>query len=450
MQHDLAETRRILETQGIDIVRLIYADLLGLPRSKDLLVSQLERSAAHGPAFCEATWVTNTRGGVLTEEGGIDDALPDMVSKLDTDTIRPIPWVPGVAYAIADIDNPDGSRSEIAPRAVLRSVLDEYDALGLTPICGPELEFYFAEKVDGTYRRLLNKTGRVYMTGAQVDPDGHYLHLLRCLDQLNIGAFAGNHEFCPSQYEINLWHSEAMDAADRTFLFKTSVKDVLTRSGVLGTFIGKPWDDEGGSGFHLHFSMNDKEGVNLMGTPDGELSELAQNIMGGVLKHANAIAAFTNPTVNSYKRLGPDTMAPYRNTWGYDNRSAMIRVPPERGAGTRLELRIGDGSANPYVVIAVVLAAALDGIKNKLSAPEPVVGWSYTDSEHGNVLPMSLPEALDALEADTELSNHLSTKFIRAFAALKRDEAKRYEEAVDDPSTRLVTQWELDEYIEDF
>ena len=450
MQHDLAETRRILETQGIDIVRLIYSDLLGLPRSKDLLVSQLERSAAHGPAFCEATWVTNTRGGVLTEEGGIDDALPDMVSKLDTDTIRPIPWVPGVAYAIADIDNPDGSRSEIAPRAVLRSVLDEYDALGLTPICGPELEFYFAEKVDGTYRRLLNKTGRVYMTGAQVDPDGHYLHLLRCLDQLNIGAFAGNHEFCPSQYEINLWHSEAMDAADRTFLFKTSVKDVLTRSGVLGTFIGKPWDDEGGSGFHLHFSMNDKEGVNLMGTPDGELSELAQNIMGGVLKHANAIAAFTNPTVNSYKRLGPDTMAPYRNTWGYDNRSAMIRVPPERGAGTRLELRIGDGSANPYVVIAVVLAAALDGIKNKLSAPEPVVGWSYTDSEHGNVLPMSLPEALDALEADTELSNHLSTKFIRAFAALKRDEAKRYEEAVDDPSTRLVTQWELDEYIEDF
>jgi len=125
-------------------------------------------------------------------------------------------------------------------------------------------------------------------------------------------------------------------------------------------------------------------------------------------------------------------------------------VPPERGAGTRLELRIGDGSANPYVVIAVVLAAALDGIKNKLSAPEPVVGWSYTDSAHGQVLPMSLPEALDALEADTELSHHLSTKFIRAFAALKRDEAKRYEEAVDDPSTRLVTQWELDEYIEDF
>lgn len=449
MLHDLSETRRILETQGIDVLRLIYSDLLGLPRSKDLLVSQLERSAAHGPAFCEATWVTTARGGVLTEEAGIDDCLPDMVSKLDTDTIRPIPWVPGVAYAIADIDNPDGTRSEIAPRAVLRSVLDEYEALGITPICGPELEFYFAERVDGTYRRLLNKTGRVYMTGAVVDPDGHYLHLLRMLDQLNIGVFAGNHEFCPSQYEINLWHSEAMDAADRTFLFKTSVKDVLTQRGVLGTFIGKPWDDEGGSGFHLHFSFNDKDGVNVMGTPDGELSEIARNAIGGVLKHANAIAAFTNPTVNSYKRLGPDTMAPYRNTWGYDNRSAMIRVPPERGQGTRLELRIGDGSANPYVVIAVVLAAALDGIKNAIPAPEPVVGWSYTDTEHGTVLPMTLTEALDELEADDELTHHLSPKFIRAFAALKRDEQKRYEEAVEDPSTRMVTQWEYEEYIED-
>lgn len=449
MQHDLTDIRRSLENQGIDVIRLIYADLHGTPRSKDLLVSQLERSAAHGPAFCEATWVTTFRGGVLTEEGGIDDALPDMVSKLDAGTLRPIPWVPGVAYAIADIDNPDGSRSEIAPRAVLRAVLDEYDALGLTPVCGPELEFYFAREVDGKYERLLNKTGRVYMTGSLVDPDGHYLHLLRMLDQLNVGAFAGNHEFCPSQYEINLWHSEAMDAADRTFLFKTAVKDVLASRGVLGTFIGKPWNDEGGSGFHLHFSINDADGINLMASPDSDLSDLGRYAIAGILKHASAIAAFTNPTVNSYKRLGPDTMAPYRANWGLDNRSAMIRIPPERGAGTRLELRIGDGSANPYIVIAVVLAAALDGIKAKLAAPKPVEGWSYTSSTEGVVLPMSLDEALDALNADADLRHHLSPKFIDAFTALKRDEAKRYAEEVEDPETRLVTDWELEEYIRD-
>lgn len=449
MLHDLAETRRILETRGIDVIRLVFPDLLGITRSKDVLVSQLERAAAHGPAFCQGTWVTTTRGGVLDGAGSMSDGLPDMVSKLDTDTIRPIPWVPGVAYAIADIDNPDGSRSTVAPRAVLRSVLDQYDALNLTPICGPELEFYFAHKPNGVWERILNKTGRVYMTGSMVDPDGHYLHLLRMLDQLNIGAFAGNHEFCPSQYEINLWHSEAMDAADRTFLFKTAIKDVCASRGILGTFLGKPWNDEGGSGFHLHFSINDKDGINLMGDKKGELTDMARHMIAGILKHANAIAAFTNPTVNAYKRLGPDTLAPYRANWGYDNRSTMIRIPPERGQGTRLELRIGDGSANPYVVLSVVLAAALDGIQNKLEVPEAVNGWSYED-ERFPVLPMSLKAALDALDADVSLRGLLPENFIDAFVAMKRDEVERYEAEVTDPSTREVTQWELDEYLEDF
>lgn len=450
MQHDLAETRRILETQGIDVVRLIFTDLLGMTRSKDLLVSQLERAAAHGPAFCQGTWVTTTRGDVLDSgSGSFGDGLPDMVARLDTDTIRPIPWLPGVAYAIADIDNPDGSRSNIAPRAVLRSVLDQYDALGLVPVCGPELEFYFAQRTDDGWTRLLNKTGRVYTTGAQVDPDGHYLALLRMVDRLNIGAFAGNHEFCPSQYEINLWHSEAMDAADRTFMFKTAVKDVCASRGILGTFLGKPWNDEGGSGFHLHFSVTDQSGVNLMGTPDGELSATARHMIAGVIEHAAALSAFTNPTVNAFKRLGPDTLAPYRSNWGYDNRSTMIRIPPERGPGTRLELRIGDGTANPYIVMAAVLAAALDGIRRQAEPPPAASGWAYEDEDRP-VLPMTLRDALAALAADTGLRGLLSGEFIDVFTTMKSDEVERYEAQVDDPSTRDVTVWELEEYIEDY
>ena len=448
MQNDLADTRRTLENQGIDVVRLIFTDLIGITRSKDLLVSQLERAAAHGPAFCQGAWVTTTRGGVLDGAGSMSDGLPDMVSRLDADTIRPIPWHPGVAYAIGDIDNPDGSRSTVAPRAVLRSILDRYAALGLTPICGPELEFYLAHRPDGVWQRILNKTGRVYMTGSLVDPDGHFLHLLRMLDRLNIGAFAGNHEFSPSQYEINLWHSEAMDAADRTFLFKTAIKDVLAGRGILGTFMGKPWNDEGGSGFHLHFSVNDADGINQMGTADGQLSPIAQQMIAGVLAHAPAIAAFSNPTVNAYKRLGPDTLAPYRANWGYDNRSTMIRIPPERGQGTRAELRIGDGTANPYIIIAVVLAAALDGITQQLSLAPAVHGWSYED-ESAPVLPMSLNAALAALQADAILRDYLPGNFIDAFTAMKSDEVERYEAEVSDASTREVTAWEIDEYLED-
>jgi len=446
--NSLAQLREQLQADGIDVVRLIFPDLVGLTRSKDLLVSQLERAAAHGPAFCEGTWITTTRGGVLLGEGGTELSLPDMISRLDPGTIRPIPWEPGVAYAIADIDNPDGSRSDFAPRSVLRQVLQEYAALGLTPICGPELEFYIAQQVDGTWQRVLNKTGRVYTTGSLVDPDGHFLHLLRMVDQLYIGAFAGNHEFCPSQYEINLWHDHALDAADRTFLFKTAVKNVLASRGVMGTFMGKPWNDEGGSGFHLHFSINDRNGTNLMCTPDGQLSPLALQMIAGLIKHASSIAAFTNPTINAYKRLGPDTLAPYRANWGYDNRSTMIRVPPERGQGTRLELRIGDGAANPYIVIAAVLAAALAGIKGNLTAPAPAEGWSYED-ESGAILPMSLAAALDALDADTDLRSALPAKFIECFTALKRDEVRRYTEEVPDPDTRAVTEWEIEEYLQD-
>ena len=288
-------------------------------------------------------------------------------------------------------------------------------------------------------------TGR---TGTGVDPDGTFLHLLRMIDRLNIGAFAGNHEFCPSQYEINLWHSDALDAADRCFLLKHAVKDVCYQRGVLGTFLGKPWGDEGGSGFHLHFSVTDINGTNEMHDGD-DLSLIATRMLAGVLEHASALVAVCNPTVNAFKRLGPDTMAPSRSNWGFDNRTTFVRIPPERGAGTRLEVRIGDGAANPYVVIAAVLAAALDGLSRQLECPPAVGGWSYTDESRPEI-PTTLAQALDALRADTFLADILGKEFVDAFETLKRDEIARYEAAVPDPATREVTQWEIDEYLQDF
>lgn len=449
MATDLSELRQGLQDQGIDVVRLVYADVLGITRSKDLLVSQLERAAAHGPAFCQGVWVTNTRGGVLDGHGSISDGLPDLVSKIDPATIHPIPWEPGVAYAIADAFEPNGEVSPIAPRSILANVLAGYGKRNLVPVLGPELEFYIAHRPDGQWARVINKTGRVYMTGSMVDPDGVFLDMLRMIDKLNIGAFAGNHEFSPSQYEINLWHSEAMDATDRTFLFKTGVKDIAAGQGLMATFMGKPWNDEGGSGFHVHFSVTDPDGTNQMHTGGADLSPVALNMIAGIIEHSAALSAFTNPTVNAFKRLGPDTLAPYRANWGHDNRSAMIRIPPERGQGTRLELRIADGAANPYVVSAAVLAAALDGIERNLSAPEAQAGWTYED-EAAPVLPMTLGDALAALEADTRLQELLGETFVQTFVTLKRDELDRYTAEVADPSTRDVTQWEIDEYLEDY
>jgi glutamine synthetase len=177
-----------------------------------------------------------------------------------------------------------------------------------------------------------------------------------------------------------------------------------------------------------------------------ELSSVAQHMVAGILENAAAITALSNPTVNSFKRLGPDTLAPYRANWGFDNRSCMVRIPPERDAGTRLEVRVGDGAANPYLIIAVILAAGLDGINRKLSCPEPAEGMAY-DNESAPVLPMSLKEALDALSANENIKTYLSSELIGVFLALKRDEIERYEKSVADPETRDVTQWEQDEYL---
>jgi glutamine synthetase len=450
MEQDLAGLKAQLQGRGIDVLRLIYADVLGITRSKDLLVSQLEHGAHNGPAFCQGVWVTTTQGGVLDANNIASDGLQDLVSKLDPNTIHDMPWEPGVAYAIADAYNPDKTDNLMSPRSVLRIIMAKYAELGLQPVVGPELEFYITNRTpEGGYKRALTQTGRVYTTGAMVDPDGVFLHLLRQLDRLGIGVFAGNHEFSPSQYEINLWHSEALDAADRTFLFKTAIKDVVHRTGKHATFLGKPFADEGGSGFHLHFSVTDMLGNNKMHNGDGTLSKTALQMIAGITKHAKALTAFCNPTINAFKRLGPDTLAPFRANWGYDNRSCMVRVPPERGQGTRLEVRVGDGAANPYLLIAAILAAGLDGIQNNLDCPEPAEGMAY-DNEAAEILPLSLSEALDALEADADLSHVMAKELINVFMVMKRDEVERYNAEVADPTTRDITAWEIREYMEDF
>lgn len=450
MSHDFVSVAESLRARQIDILRVVYPDVLGITRSKDLMVSQLERSAQHGPAFCQGVWVTTTEGGVLEAGRIAEDGLQDLVTQIDPSTIRDLPWEPGVAYVVADAKNPDGSPNQFSPRTILKTIVEKYRERGLIPVVGPELEFYIAQVTDsGGFERAHNVTGHVYTTGTTVDPDGTFLRLLRHLDKMNIGVFAGNHEFSPSQYEINFWHSEAVDAADRTFLFKTATKDIVAKEGKIATFMGKPWSDEGGSGFHVHFSVTDLAGKNVMHDGRGTFSDLGLQVIAGITQNADGLTALTNPSVNAFKRLGPDTLAPYRANWGYDNRSAMVRIPPEGGEGTRLEIRVGDGMANPYLMIAGLLAAGLDGITRGLEAPAPVEGMAY-DNESDRILPMTFGAALDALEGNEHLKNDMSPQLIEAFVVLKRDEMSRYQAAVDDPSDDVVSDWEQREYLAHF
>lgn len=431
-----------LAAEGIDVVRLGYADLIGVDRGRDLLVEHLARTTAGGVAFCRSVYGTTPLGGVVDFEGGLSDGLPDIVAFPDLATLQHVPWEPGVAHCIADLYNPDGSPSRESPRHLLRALVNQYGDLGLQPVVGPELEFYVLERDEASatgWRRYGESTGNVYTSGTKADPENTLLDALRMLGRYGIGVVAANHEFSSGQYEINLWHSDALDAADRSHRFKDAVKELARRRGQLATFMPKPFNDEGGSGFHLHFSICDADGRPLFddpSAPDG-LSTMARHAIGGILQHAPAIAALANPTINSYKRFGPDTLAPWLIDWGLDNRSAMVRIPPERGSASRLELRLGDASANSYLAIAGMLAGALLGIRNEIEPPAALVGYGY-DPEKSTMLPQSLSEALDALEQDKEVADLLGAPFVNAFLAYKRDELSRFRS--------WTTDWEFREY----
>jgi glutamine synthetase len=265
------------------------------------------------------------------------------------------------------------------------------------------------------------------------------LDMLRQLRDAGLRVTAANHEFSPGQFEINLGHSELADAADRSFRLKSAVQEIARHHGLLATFMAKPFNDEGGSGFHVHVSLADRAGENVFGDPDGPdgLSAAGRHAIGGVLAHAPALSALLNPTINSYKRFGPDTLAPWLIDWGLDNRSAMVRIPPERGAAARMEVRLGDATANPYLAMAAVGAAVCLGISGKVEPPAKLEGYGY-DPSRAEVLPQRLSGALDALEADHELAEVLGEYFVGSFLAYKRNEVERFE--------RFVTDWEFREY----
>ncbi|MCU7727951.1 glutamine synthetase family protein [Actinoplanes sp. KI2] len=440
--HAMEAAQAELTEQNIDVVRLAYSDLIGAERGRDLLVRHLARTAGDGVAFCRSIYGTSPMGDVVDIDGGLSAGLPDVLAVPDLSTIRPVPWEPGVAHVLADVYNPDGSPAQESPRTVLRRVIDRFATLDMRPMIGPELEFYVMEEdpaAPNGWRRYGEGTGNVYVAGRKGDPENTLLAALRQLERFGLDVVAANHEFASGQFEINLWHSDALDAADRAFRFKNAIQELARIQGRMATFMAKPFNDEGGSGFHLHFSCWGPDGAALFDDPQGEdgLSQIGRSAIAGVLAHAPAITALLNPTINSYKRFGPDTLAPWLIDWGLDNRSAMVRIPPERGRAARLELRLGDASANPYLAIAALMAAAYLGIRDKLEPPAKLEGYGY-DVSKADRLPGDLPAAIAALEADTELADLLGPQFIATFLAYKRNELERF--------GQWVTDWEFREY----
>jgi glutamine synthetase len=417
---------------GVRAVRLQFADLHGICRGKDIPILSFQKAADDGVGFAEAIMTTDLRHNML---GGFDTGFPDILARPDLDTLVPLPWEPEVVACIVDLEEfDDRGPYAVDPRGALKRVLARFAEQGVSPMVGPEFEFYLCEP-DPTdprgWRPYAAQESGVYTVGEQADPQGTLSRMLDSAVEYDLGAVAAAHEYGLSQFEISLSHSAALDSADRAFRFKAMVKEMASRDGLLATFMGKPFNDDEGSGFHLHVSLADGEGLNVgfdESGPDG-LAPVMRHFIAGVLEHGPALMVFFNPTVNAYRRIDPQALVPTQVSWGHDRRLSLVRVPRERGAATRMEIRLGDGTANPYLAYAAALAAGLDGISRGLELPEEAQGAG---------LPVSFGDALAALRADPVIVSAMGEKLVDTFELLKAAELERF---------RLwVTDWEFAEY----
>ena len=420
-----------LRAAGVRTVRVSHCDLFGKCRSKELPVDRLEL-ATTGLGYCLISMIEDIHGNPLDLPGFAgDSSFPDMHAVADLTTGRVLPWEPDTAWFLSDLHHDRG----LSPRGALRRMCSQLEALGISAVVAPELEFYLLRGGEAQ-ARYGGDTGMAYTTGRRADPTGAVRRMHRALDELGLEVTTANHEFSPGQFEINLHHGAALEAADRAFLFKEAVRELAHHEGLEANFMAKPFSDAEGSSYHMHVSLM-RDGENLFAQPDGErgLSGMCLAFTAGVLAHADGLTALGAPTINSYRRLVPESMAPTRADWGHDHRFTYLRIPSERGAATRVEARAGDATANPYLLQAGILLAGLDGIQRRLRPDPPRAAG--TDSR-GRLLPASLARALEALEGDEVLVDGLGDELVRTFVALKRNEIER--------ERRHVSDWDWAEY----
>jgi glutamine synthetase len=424
---------------NVRFIRLQFTDLLGSIKNVEIPISQLEKALDNKMMFDGSS----IEGYVRIEES-------DMYLYPDLDTWVVFPWVTEdrIARLICDVYMPDGTPFAGDPRGILKRALKNAEALGFTAMnVGPEPEFFlFKTDSSGNPTMELNDNGGYFDLAPTDLGENCRRDIVLTLEQMGFEIEASHHEVAPGQHEIDFKYAKAVKAADQIQTFKLVVKTIARQHGLHATFMPKPLFGVNGSGMHCHQSLfRGKE--NAFYDPNDELglSDVARHYMAGILAHARGFAAITNPTVNSYKRLVPGYEAPSYVAWSASNRSPMIRIPASRGLSTRIEARNPDPAANPYLALAVMLEAGLDGIRNKLPLPAPVDRNIYvmTDEEMAEMgissLPADLNEAIREMLKDEVICRALGDHALTHFKELKEIEWDMYR--------TQVHQWERDQYM---
>ncbi len=442
MGYTKEEIMHLAEEQQVKFVRMQFTDILGILKNVAIPVSQLEK-ALDGEIQFDGSSI---EGFVRIEES-------DMNLRPDPDTFKLLPWKPkdgAVARLICDVYNPDGTPFAGCPRGLLRKAIAEAEEMGYFMNAGPEAEFFlFHTDADG--RPTLSthdKAGYFDMTPVDLGESARR-DMVMTLTEMGFDIEASHHEVAPAQHEIDFKYSDALNTADSLMTFRFVVRTVAQRHGLCATFMPKPIFGINGSGMHTNMSLFKGED-NIFYDPEGEyeLSKEALSFLAGLLEHAPGFTAITNPTVNSYKRLVPGYEAPVYIAWSQRNRSPLIRIPSRRGLGTRVELRSPDPSCNPYLALAVMLKAGLDGIKRGLTPPAPedrnIYAMTPEERINRNIfqLPASLEEALMELEKDPVVLEALGEHVWDRFKTAKMVEWDAYRTA--------VHAWEVERYLGTF
>ena len=434
----MSEMDSWLAERRITEVECLVPDMSGIARGKILPSSKFVRSQVDNSLRLPESIFTQTVTGEFVDSDVTDPVEPDVILRPDPTTLSIVPWyTEPTAQVVCDAFDRKGKPVPIAPRQVLRNVIDLYAARGWKALVAPELEFYLvAKNVDPDYplqppigRSGRPETGRQsYGIDAVNEFDPIFEDIYKYCDVQNLDVDTLIHEGGTAQVEINFNHSEPLTMADQAFLFKRTVRQAALRHGVYATFMAKPYSQEPGSAMHIHPSVVDLEtGRNLFATEDGTDTPLFMSHIAGLQKYLPGAMPLLAPNVNSYRRLVRHMSAPVNLHWGRENRTAGLRVPESGPEARRVENRVPGADANPYLVIAASLACGYIGMVNGLEPTNPVVGSAYRLKF---ALPRYLPDALNKLNGSDDLREVLGDDFVSLVIEVKQAEHDAYQHVI--------------------
>jgi len=419
---------RFPETATVD---LILPDLVGIARGKRLVAEAFEAALGGGLGFpsslygIDATGANVDASGLVWEQGDAD--RPCLI---DPTSLAPVPWRAGGAQILGGLGEPGGGPFFADPRFVLQTVATRFEALGLTPVCALELEFFL---LDGQRDDGLPRVARAHGSGAMTDcgavygldpldaQDDFLARLRSYCESQDLPAKGAVSEYAPGQLEINLGHvADPLRAADQAFLLKRAIKAAARAEGLQATFMAKPFEGQASNGLHVHVSLVDRAGQNRFAADERAL----HHALGGLqATMAEAMLLFA-PNANSYRRLRPLSYAPTAPTWGHNNRTVALRVPAGPDAARRIEHRVAGADASPYLALAAVLAGIHHGLERRLDPGPPIAGNAYV--EVAPCLPLTWDRALDALETAAVLPAYLGAEFCRLYRVCRGAERDRF------------------------